>query len=119
MDGGADASGGPTSSDDDDDKKTVVRDARDAASHMSLMSLSSPGVNATHAGRTPGPRRAQWSKGKGRAFVGDHHSADAARTEDRRHSFERGGGYLDDDFVAERIPGGASPFGVKKTAAER
>ena len=119
VDGGADASGGPTSSDDDDDKKTVVRDARDAASHMSLMSLSSPGVNATHAGRTPGPRRAQWSKGKGRAFVGDHHSADAARTEDRRHSFERGGGYLDDDFVAERIPGGASPFGVKKTAAER
>ena len=67
----------------------------------------------------PGPRRAQWSKGKGRAFVGDHHSADAARTEDRRHSFEQGGGYLDDDFVAERIPGGASPFGVKKTAVER
>jgi hypothetical protein len=93
------------------------------------MSLSSPGVNATHAGRTPGPRRAQWSKGKGRAFLGDErdpsrdpggdHSADAARTEDRRHSFERGGRYLDDDFVAERIPGGASPFGVKKTAARR
>ena len=125
VDGGAGASGGPTSSDDDDDKKTVVRDA---ANHR-LMSLSSPGVNATHAGRTPGPRRAQWSKGKGRAFLGDpsngpggnhhRHSADAARTEDRRHSFEQGGGYLDDDFVAERIPGGASPFGVKKTAVER
>jgi hypothetical protein len=125
VDGGAGASGGPTSSDDDDDKKTVVRDA---ANHR-LMSLSSPGVNATHAGRTPGQRRAQWSKGKGRAFLGDpsngpggnhhRHSADAARTEDRRHSFEQGGGYLDDDFVAERIPGGASPFGVKKTAVER
>ena len=118
VDGGADASGGPTSSDDDDDKKT--RHVRDAANHMSLMSLSSPGVNATHAGRTPGPRRAQWSKGKGRAFLGDpSKDPGAARTEDRRHSFEQGGGYLDDDFVAERIPGGASPFGVKKTAAER
>jgi len=118
VDGGADASGGPTSSDDDDDKKT--RHVRDAANHMSLMSLSSPGVNATHAGRTPGPRRAQWSKGKGRAFLGNpSKDPGAARTEDRRHSFEQGGGYLDDDFVAERIPGGASPFGVKKTAAER
>ena len=118
VDGGADASGGPTSSDDDDDKKT--RHVRDAANHVSLMSLSSPGVNATHAGRTPGPRRAQWSKGKGRAFLGDpSKDPGAARTEDRRHSFEQGGGYLDDDFVAERIPGGASPFGVKKTAAER
>ena len=120
VDGGADASGGPTSSDDDDDKKT--RHVRDAANHMSLMSLSSPGVNATHAGRTPGPRRAQWSKGKGRAFLGDPSKKDPGgnhHSSDRRHSFEQGGGYLDDDFVAERIPGGASPFGVKKTAAER
>ena len=101
---GASGASGPTSSDDDDDDNE--RKARDGAR---LMFLSSPDVNATHAGRTPGPRRAQWSKGKGRVGV------DAR--DDRRRSFEKSGVCLDDDLVAERVPGGASPFGVRKTAA--
>ena len=119
VDGGANASG-PTSSDDDEDiggkKETktateqTVKDVSDAAR---LMSLSSPEVNATHAGRTPGPRRERWSKAKGRV-------SDALKNTEKRRSFDRSsGGYLDDDFVAERVPGGASPFGVKKTAARR
>jgi hypothetical protein len=117
VDGGANASG-PTSSDDDEDiggkKETktateqTVKDVSDAAR---LMSLSSPEVNATHAGRTPG--RERWSKAKGRV-------SDALKNTEKRRSFDRSsGGYLDDDFVAERVPGGASPFGVKKTAARR
>ena len=128
VDGGANESG-PTSSDDDEDiagkKKTqgtragaaneTVKDVSDAAR---LMSLSSPEVNATHAGRTPGPRRERWSKAKGRVADGER-AADARENTEKRRSFERSGGYLDDDFVAERVPGGASPFGVKKTAAGR
>jgi len=116
--GGANASG-PTSSDDDEDiggkketetRNETVKDVRDAAR---LMSLSSPEVNATHAGRTPGPRRERWSKANGRV-------SDTKKNTEKRRSFDRSsGGYLDDDFVAERVPGGASPFGVKKTAARR
>jgi hypothetical protein len=119
VDGGANASG-PTSSDDDEDiggknvtKTATEQTVKDVSDAARLMSLSSPEVNATHAGRTPGPRRERWSKAKGRV-------SDALKETEKRQSFDRSsGGYLDDDFVAERVPGGASPFGVKKTAARR
>jgi pimeloyl-ACP methyl ester carboxylesterase len=121
VDGGANASG-PTSSDDDEDiggknvtkTKTPEQTVKDvSALDARLMSLSSPEVNARNAGRTPGPRRERWSKAKGRV-------SDALKETEKRQSFDRSsGGYLDDDFVAERVPGGASPFGVKKTAARR
>lgn len=119
VDGGANASG-PTSSDDDEDigGKNVTKTRNETVKDVSaldarLMSLSSPEVNARNAGRTPGPRRERWSKAKGRV-------SDALKNTENRQSFDRSsGGYLDDDFVAERVPGGASPFGVKKTAARR
>ena len=119
VDGGANASG-PTSSDDDEDiggknvtKTATEQTVKDVSDAARVMSWSSPGVNAAHAGRTPGPRRERWSKAKGRV-------SDALKDDEKRQSFDRSsGGYLDDDFVAERVPGGASPFGVKKTAARR
>ena len=98
VDGVAGASG-PTSSDEDDEKK--AGDERAFGGGARLMSPSLTEANG----------RVRWSKGKGRV------GADAR--DDRRRSFEKGGGYLDDDFVAERVPGGASPFGVKKTVSGR